>query len=107
MAPYSNDEELFARLRNDLFTAVVGDVLDKLGFQHQFLPAEIGPLQKDMKIAGRAMPVLEADIYGDSGQGRGPLSGKPFGLMLEALDDLKPGEIYIATGRIPALCPLG
>src|SRR5205814_6156197 len=27
---------------------------------------------------------------------------KSFGLMLEALDDLKPGEVYIATGASPA-----
>jgi 4-hydroxy-4-methyl-2-oxoglutarate aldolase len=27
-----------------------------------------------------------------------PLSAKPFGLMLEALDDLRPSEIYISTG---------
>lgn len=98
MAPYSNDDELFALLRKDLFTAVVGDVLDRLGFHRQFLPAEIMPLTKNMKLAGRAMPVLEADIYDLSGAGKGPLAAKPFGLMLEALDDLKAGEIYVATG---------
>ena len=27
---------------------------------------------------------------------------KPFGLMLEALDDLKPGEVYICTGSSPS-----
>jgi 4-hydroxy-4-methyl-2-oxoglutarate aldolase len=27
-----------------------------------------------------------------------PLGGKPFGLMLEALDDLRPSEVYVATG---------
>ena len=98
MAPYSNDDELFALLRNDLFTAVVGDILDRLGFHRQFLPPEIVPLKQDMKLTGRAMPVLEADIYDLSGTGKGPLTTKPFGLMLEALDDLKPGEIYVATG---------
>ena len=52
-----------------------------------------------MRIAGRAMPVLEADVHDDGNDASmGPLAHKPFGLMLEALDDLKPGEIYIATG---------
>lgn len=93
------DTDLFAILRTDLFTAVVGDILDKLGHRQQFLPAAIGPLQRETKLAGRAMPVLEADIFGDGTKdSRGPLARKPFGLMLEALDDLKPGEIYIATG---------
>ncbi len=94
-----SDDELFAILRNELFTAVVGDVLDVMGHRRQFLPAGIAPLVAGTKIVGRAMPVLEADVFGDVASGAGgPLAHKPFGLMLEALDDLKPGEIYIATG---------
>lgn len=93
------DDELFAILKNELFTAVVGDVLDVMGHRRQFLPAGIAPLTANGKIAGRAMPVLEADIFDDAAPAaRGPLAHKPFGLMLEALDDLKPGEIYVATG---------
>ena len=97
MPPYANDNELFTLLKTKLFPAVVGDVLDKMGYLHQFLPADIEPLDDDMVLAGRAMPVLEADIYGTEGNNN-PLAGKPFGLMLEALDSLKPGDIYL--GRI-------
>lgn len=93
------DEELFAVLKSELFTAVVGDVLDVMGYRRQFLPPGIAPLVAKTKLAGRAMTVLEADIHSEGGDAsRGPLAHKPFGLMLEALDDLKPGEIYIATG---------
>jgi len=93
------DAELFAALKSELFTAVVGDVLDAMGHRQQFLPAGIAPLLPKSRIVGRAMPVLEADVYSDvAADGAGPLARKPFGLMLEALDDLKPGEIYIATG---------
>src|SRR5262245_6746864 len=98
-ASYATDADLFKLLKAELFTAVVGDVLDQMGFRRQFLPAAIQPLKPDMKIAGRAMPVLEADIFDDGRPSSGgPLARKPFGLMLEALDDLKPGEIYLATG---------
>ena len=97
MSPYANDDELFTLLKTKLFPAVVGDVLDKMGYLHQFLPADIEPLDDDMVLAGRAMPVLEADIY-DAESNNSPLAGKPFGLMLEALDSLKPGDIYIAAG---------
>ncbi len=99
MPDYTDDTSMFALLKERLFTAVVGDVMDKLGFKYQFLPAGIMPLNKRMKLAGRAMPVLEADIF-DAGSERsaGPLAQKPFGLMLEALDDLKPFEVYVATG---------
>jgi regulator of RNase E activity RraA len=93
-----NDSTLFQQIRDELFVAAMGDVLDTMGYQHQFLPAGIAPLEKSMRIVGRAMPVLEADVINDGQKSAGPLSGKPFGLMLEALDDLKPGEIYIATG---------
>ncbi|VTU24985.1 RraA family protein [Variovorax sp. PBL-E5] len=93
-----NDAALFRQISDELFVAALGDVLDTMGHQHQFLPAGIAPLEKSMRIVGRAMPVLEADVVNDGARSAGPLSGKPFGLMLEALDDLKEGEIYIATG---------
>jgi regulator of RNase E activity RraA len=91
-----DDEALFSSLRDSLFTAVVGDVLGKMGRRRQFLPQAIQPLQRDMKIVGRAMPVLEADVV--DGGSYGPLGDKPFGLMLEALDDLRANEVYVATG---------
>ena len=94
-----DDDALFASLRDKLFTAVVGDILDKLGHRRQFLPQAISPLRPDMTIVGRAMPVLEADVFDDvSSTTRGPLGARPFGLMLDALDDLRPNEVYIASG---------
>lgn len=92
-------EAIVETIRTKLFTAVLGDVLDQMGYRKQFLPPEIGPLQQDMRIIGRAMPVLEADVFDEACEtSRGPLGKKPFGVMMEALDDLKEGEIYIATG---------
>jgi regulator of RNase E activity RraA len=93
------DEELFQLARRELFTAVVGDVMDKLGFRRQFVSPRIQPLREDMVLIGRAMPVLEADCFAENiDDSVNPLMKKSFGLMLEALDDLKPGEIYICTG---------
>jgi 4-hydroxy-4-methyl-2-oxoglutarate aldolase len=99
---YENDQDLFALMKRELFTAVVGDVMDKMGFLHQFLPPDIGPLRDDLVLAGRAMTVLEADFFAErDDNAHGPLSNKPFGLMLEALDDLKAGEVYVASGASP------
>jgi 4-hydroxy-4-methyl-2-oxoglutarate aldolase len=92
------DDVLFSNLRDRLFTAVVGDVLDKMGCRRQFLPQAIGPLKSDMKLVGRAMPVLEADVCDESDRSPGAVGAKPFGRMLEALDDLRPNEVYVATG---------
>lgn len=97
-----NDPEIFNLLRNELFTAVVGDVMDVMGYQQQFLPPQIQPLREDMVLIGRAMPVLEADDTGGEGPGRAnDMLNQPFGLMLRALDDLKPGEVYVCTGSSP------
>lgn len=96
-----NDIDLFATLQKKLFTAVVGDVLDKMGLRRQFLPAGIAPLRAGTKIAGRAMPVLEADVFDEEGSGKGPLAAVPFGLLFEALDQLKADEVYVANTPIP------
>jgi regulator of RNase E activity RraA len=55
-----------------------------------------------MVVIGRAMPVLSADIFGAGESGTAnPLTAKPFGLMLEALDDLKAHEVYVCAGGSP------
>ncbi len=101
MALWQHDEELFGLMRKELFTAVVGDTLDKLGYTHQFLPPNIRALRMDMVVVGRAMPVLEADYFGEVVSGHSELSAQAFGLMFRALDDLKPNEVYVATGGSP------
>ena len=35
---WTNDEELFGLINKHLFTAVIGDLIDKLGYINQFLP---------------------------------------------------------------------
>lgn len=80
-------EKLFI---NELYTPVVGDILDSMGFTHQFLPQEIQQTRADYKLIGYAMPTLMIDVYGPQ--------KKPFGKLTEALDQLKEGEIYLASG---------
>jgi regulator of RNase E activity RraA len=90
MPEWSDDAQLFDLMRTLLYTPVVGDILDDLGLTRQFLPQPIQPLRDDLKLAGRAMPVLMIDVYGKQNQ--------PFGKLTEALDQLQPGEIYLASG---------
>ncbi|MBQ7564662.1 MAG: RraA family protein [Lachnospiraceae bacterium] len=105
MKQYNSDEEMFALMKEKLYTPVVGDILDQLGYPHQFLPAEIKPLEalvpadayidrsepdNRLKLAGYACTVLENDVFG--------APKKPFGYLTEALDQLKKNEIYVATG---------
>jgi len=96
---WNNQTELFALVRKELFTALVGDVLDKMGYFHQFLPQNLKPLDSGMVVIGRAMPVLEADVFaGASEDSNNSLLNRPFGLMFEALDQLSKDEVYVCTG---------
>ena len=87
---WKNDEELFHLIKEVLYTPVVGDILDGLDCFHQFLPQPVQPMLTSMKVVGRAMPVVMIDVYGHQ--------KKPFGLLTEALDQLQPGEVYLASG---------
>ena len=79
MAMWKNDDEMFALMKEKLYTPVVGDILDQMGYKHQFLPASIRPLaaqvptapyilpgeteDKRLILAGYACTVLENDVY--------------------------------------------
>lgn len=105
MAQWKNDTEMFDLMKEKLYTPVVGDILDQMGYSHQFLPPEIKPLEalvpadayidrsepdNRLKLAGYACTILENDVF--------EAPKKPFGYLTEALDQLKPNEIYVATG---------
>lgn len=98
---WTNDADLYALARRELYTAVVGDIMDQMGLLHQFLPPQIRPLDDDMIVIGSAMTVVSADIAPGNEQGQRERPRKPFGLMLEALDDLRPHEVYLASGSAP------
>lgn len=89
----THDPDRFQLVREQLYTPVVGDILDSMGRLHQFLPAGIRPIRPEMVVVGRAMPVLITDVFR-------PVK-EPFGQMMEALDSLRPGEVYLArSGRL-------
>lgn len=90
MSRWSDDASMLKEVKEKLFTAVVGDILDDLGYRHQFLPPEVRPLDPNMVLVGRAMTVLEADVF--------EVNDQPFGIMFEALDDLKQNEVYVVSG---------
>ena len=97
--PWQTDSDLFELASNELFSAVIGDVMDEIGLVHQFLPPEIRPLDPSLRVIGRAMPVRVADLDpGVCASGSLP----PFGRMLEALDDLRRAEVYVCGGGSPS-----
>ena len=105
MERWRTDTELFGLMKKSLCTALVGDVLDAMGYTRQFLPPQIRPLEPGMVLAGRAMTVLEADCSGVDVRSSG--KSEPFGLMFAALDDLKENEVYICAGGAPTYAHWG
>ena len=89
---WPDDEALFKLIREKLFTAARWAMC---WMRWVCAVSSCHPLSnrstKKWSCWARAMPVLEADCFDDAG----------FGLMLHALDDLKPNEVYIASGGTP------
>jgi 4-hydroxy-4-methyl-2-oxoglutarate aldolase len=77
-------------VREGLYTAVIGDILDQMGHVTQFLPADVRAIAPGMKVVGRAMPVQIAASTKIRGQG--------LANVLAALDHLRDGEVYVASG---------
>ena len=73
MVVWKNDDELFALMRETLYSSVIGDILDKMNYLHQFLPWRIQPMRENMVVAGRAMTVLEADALETVSEGQNPI----------------------------------
>lgn len=90
MSVWKNEEEMFCLMKEALYTPVVGDILDQLGYTHQFLPPQIKGLERGMKLAGRVCTVLECDVF--------ETQKKPFGYLTEALDQLREHDVFVAAG---------
>ncbi len=88
MQTASSEARRLETVLSELYTPVVGDILDELGYRRQFLPPAIRGITTQSKVAGRAMPVVVADVTGPQ--------TRPFGRLTEALDQLAPGEVYLA-----------
>lgn len=88
--PTGDDGARLTLVRERLYTAVIGDILDTLGRVAQFLPPAIKPMRADMVVVGRAMPVLIGAVSHSP--------SRPFGKLTEALDQLAPHEVYVVHG---------
>jgi len=71
-----------------LYTSVLADILDGLGFRHQVMRPEVRPLYSGAKVAGRAATMLVVEVS--------DVPAKPYRLLMELLDSIKTGEIVVA-----------
>lgn len=76
-------------IQEKLYTAVLADVMDELGYRNQVMRHEIVPLFDRAKIVGRAATMLAAEVY--------QVPDEPFKLELQLLDSLDAGEVVVCT----------
>lgn len=97
-----NDDDFLALLRSRLYTAVLSDVLDELGFRAQAMRPQIRPLDDSLVMAGFARTGLFHEVYHVA------TGENPYALEIRILDDLKPGEIVaFGCGGSTRIAPWG
>ena len=77
------------QMRSGLYTAVVSDALDALGYKHQAVCVELRPLTWDGLLVGRCKTTLWADMA--------HVDPKPYELELEAVDSCQENDVMIAS----------
>jgi regulator of RNase E activity RraA len=89
MTPPSRSADWIDRL-SKLYTPVVADVLDRLGYRNQFMRAEIRPLFPQARLAGYALTVHVAPSTEVA-------PAEPYKGELAAVDALKPLDVMVVS----------
>jgi regulator of RNase E activity RraA len=94
------DIELFTHIEQKLYTAVVSDALDELGYRNQALRESIRPLFPDDRFAGWARTIACVDTY--------HIPADPYGTEIEAVDSILPGDaVMVSTAGSTQNAPWG
>lgn len=89
------DADLIATVRAKLYSAVISDTLDSLGFTEQAMHPSLRPLDDGLVLFGRARTGLYMEVH-EATPGE-----NPYALEIALVDDLKPDEVAVLA------CPLG
>jgi regulator of RNase E activity RraA len=84
-----SDPRFLHEIRQSLYTAVLSDVLDGLGFRDQAMSASIRPLDEGLTLAGFARTGLYREVFH-------AIAGEnPYELEIALVDDLKPDDVAV------------
>lgn len=83
-----NHEQILFAL-TPLYSAVVCDVIDSLGYPKQALPARLRPLTKSHQLVGRAFTARAQAVN--------EVPAEPYKLEIEAVDRMIRGDILVAS----------
>jgi 4-hydroxy-4-methyl-2-oxoglutarate aldolase len=96
----SSLHELFPVIERDLYTAVLSDALDDLGFRQQAMRETLRPVTVRHAFCGIARTIWCMDQF--------HIPPEPYAKELEALDSIEPGEVVVvATGESKRNAPWG
>lgn len=87
LAATPEDIELFTLVEKHLYTAVLADILDGLGYRDQVMREWLRPLVPGQPFAGWARTISCVDVY--------HVPPDPYALELEAVDSILPGEVVV------------
>lgn len=87
--PFENDLKLFAVMKEQLYSAVLCDALDQVGFREQAMRADIRPVYPDAIVVGRALTMQSVDVYAPD--------ENEYEVEIAAVDALGPGDVMVAS----------
>lgn len=92
-----DDGELGALMQDKLYTAVVADVLDSLGYRNQAFRHDVRPVYPGAIVVGRAYTVLNVDVF--------EVRPDPYKEEIAAVDALRPNDVMVvSTGPSVRTC---
>ena len=95
-----NNLDLLETVERTLYTAVLSDSLDQLGYRNQAMREYLRPVWPVKPFAGWARTIACMDLY--------HIPEDPYGKEIEAVDSLLPGEIaVVGTGKSIQNAPWG
>jgi 4-hydroxy-4-methyl-2-oxoglutarate aldolase len=83
------DLRMFQQVEEQLYTAVISDALDELGYRDQALREFLRPISGDERFAGWARTISCVDVY--------HVSEDPYATEIEAVDSILAGEVVVVS----------
>jgi 4-hydroxy-4-methyl-2-oxoglutarate aldolase len=83
------DLKMFQQVQEQLYTAVISDALDELGYRDQALREFLRPISGDEPFVGWARTISCVDVY--------HVPEDPYAREIEAVDSILPGEVVVVS----------
>lgn len=78
-------------IRDTLYSGIICDVLDQMGYRHQYLGPEMGTVLPDTVVFGRAFTAVATQVYS--------MPESPLTAQCEVLDQMQADEVLVLTTR--------